>query len=202
MNPGLAPASRTTDVLEAIHGRRAVRAYTPEPVGEAAIRLLLRAAVQAPSAMNAQPWGFVVVQDRERLRRWSEWAKAQLLAQSPTDPKSGRYRGLLADPAYDIFYDAGTLIVICAPQDSPWAQADCWLAAQNLQLAAFALGLGTCCIGFALGVLNAPEVKAELSIPADMRAVAPLIVGTPTAPPPPVPRAEPVVLSWIRPPRR
>jgi nitroreductase len=187
------------EVFEAIHGRRSVRAYTGEPVDDARIRRLLQAAVQAPSATNAQPWSFAVVQDQATLRRYSDRGKRLLLARSGGDPTAGRYRQMLENPEFDIFYAAGTLIVICARPDSTWAQADCWLAAQNLQLAAHALGLGTCCIGFALGILNEPDVKGELGIPADVAAIAPLIVGTPRALPPPVPRAEPVIRGWIRP---
>ena len=60
------------NVTEAIYARRAVRSYTPQKVDEATVRSLLRAAVQAPSAMNLQPWVFGVVQDAARLARWSE----------------------------------------------------------------------------------------------------------------------------------
>ncbi len=186
------------DLNEAIHARRAVRSYLPETVDEASIRLLLRAATQAPSAMNAQPWAFVIVQDKARLARYSDRAKAALLAKSAGDPKAERYRQMLSDPKFNIFYDASTLIVICADQSGAYAQADCWLAAQNLQLAAVASGLGTCCIGFALPTLNEAEVKAELAIPQRMGAIAALIVGKPRGQPEPVPRKEPAVLSWLR----
>jgi nitroreductase len=55
------------DVREAIYGRRAVREFTTEPVDEAALRRLIDAAVQAPSAVNQQPWRFTVVRDRKLL---------------------------------------------------------------------------------------------------------------------------------------
>ncbi len=185
------------NVLEAIQARRAIRSYLPDPVSEQTVRQLLRAAVQAPSAMNAQPWAFVVVQDRAALARYSEQAKALMLAKTTDDAKAARYRQLLSDPGFNIFYDAGTLLAICADPSSAYAQADCWLAAQNVQLAALELGLGSCCIGFALGVLNEPEVKRGLAIPERMSAIAALIVGKPRAIAAPVPRAEPVVLSWL-----
>lgn len=89
-----------------------------------------------------------------------------------------------------------TLIVICARDGGPYVQADCWLAAENLMLAACDAGLGTCCIGFAIPVLNTVELKAELRIPADTAAVAPIIVGYPSGPVDAPARAEPRVLSW------
>jgi nitroreductase len=186
------------EVMEAIHGRRAVRSFLPGVLEEESIRKLLQAATHAPSAMNAQPWAFVIVQDKARLDRYSKRAKALLLARAGDDAKGARYRQLLSDPGFDIFYDAGTLIVICAESSSDYAQADCWLAAQNLQLAAVAAGLGTCCIGLAVALLNEPEIKSELGIAPGMSAIAPLIVGKPRAQPPAVPRKQPRVLAWLR----
>jgi nitroreductase len=65
-------------------------------------------------------------------------------------------------------------------------------------LAATAMGLGTCCIGFAVPVLNSPEVKQELGIPPEVVAVAPIIVGVPAGPMAGVPRKAPEILRWIR----
>ena len=115
----------------------------------------------------------------------------------------------LADPHFNIFYDAGTLVVICArvtpefftPDSWPahsFVVADCWLAAENFMLAACAEGLGTCCIGFSVAALNDPHIKAELGIPAAVEAFAPIIVGVPAVVTPLVPRKPPVVLRWIR----
>jgi len=186
------------ELLEAIYTRRATRSFLPEPVSDETVRRLLEVAVQAPSAMNAQPWRFVVIQDPVRLHRYSERAKALLLHRLGDDEKNRHYADRLSSPAFNIFYDAGTLIVICGAANEAYTQADCWLAAQNLQLAARALGLGTCCIGFAITALNDPEVKAELDIPTDVAAIAPVIVGTPRSAPGPVPRQAPHVLSWFR----
>ncbi len=185
------------NVSEAIHTRRAVRAYQSRSVEPAVVEALLTAAVQAPSAMNAQPWRFVVVQDTARLKRYSDIAKQLLLARDHGDNKAASYRDLLAAPEFNIFYDASTLIVLCAGERTPFSDADAWLAAANLMLAACEAGLGTCCIGFALGVLNTPEVKQELRIPPEGVAIAPVILGYPAAPSPIVPRAAPRIWSWL-----
>jgi nitroreductase len=73
---------------------------------------------------------------------------------------------------------------------------DCALAAENLMLAAYGEGLGTCWIGFAQGYLNTPEGKNALGLPATWVPVAPIIVGHPTTMPPPVARKEPEV-RWV-----
>lgn len=157
---------------------------------------LLEAAVHAPSAMNQQPWLFAVVQDREQLRRYSDRAKAIVLEHGIGDPKVRNYESMLRNPEYNIFYDAGTLVVIACREDGPFAQADGWLAAQNLMLAACSVGLGTCCIGFALPVLQTLDAKRELGFPPASVVVAPIIVGHPREVPPAVPRREPTIVSW------
>jgi nitroreductase len=102
----------------------------------------------------------------------------------------------VARPDFDIFYHAGTLIVICAKPAGPFVVADCWLAAENLMLAACALGIGSCVIGFAVSALNTPEWKTALGVPEEMTAVAPIIVGIPNGDTPPVSRKAPEILSW------
>ncbi|HTS90105.1 MAG TPA: nitroreductase family protein [Gemmatimonadales bacterium] len=177
-------------VLRAIYERRAVRSFSPEIVSESAIQALLDAAVHAPTAMHREPWGFVVIQDPAQLKRYSDRGKAMV----PREHLEAHF----ADPTFNIFYNAGTLIVICGPSEGAFVEADCWLAAENLMLAATALGLGTCCIGLALPILNTPEVKRDLEIPDQFSAIAAIIVGVPSGHTPPVPRKAPVVLHWAR----
>jgi nitroreductase len=69
------------NIKEAIYGRRSVRDYTDRPVAKAAVEELLEAAIQAPSAINQQPWAFAVIQDKALLRNLSDRAK-DLLAKS------------------------------------------------------------------------------------------------------------------------
>jgi len=86
--------------------------------------------------------------------------------------------------------------VISGTADGPWVVADCALAAENLMLAAHAAGLGTCWIGFAQGYPNMPEGKDALGLRQEWTPVAPIIVGHPTAVPPPVARREQEV-RWV-----
>ena len=186
-------------VLEAIYARRAIREYTPERVARDDLQALLRAAVQAPSAMNGQPWIFAVIEDRARLARWSELAKAMVLRdlERQSDPKATRYQATLRRADYDVFHGAPALVVIGASERGRYAEADGWLAAQNLMLAACDAGLGTCPIGFAVPLLNTPEIKAEMGFPPAAIAVAPIVLGHPASTPAAVARFEPRVLAWM-----
>jgi nitroreductase len=185
-------------VRDAIYARRSVRSYTGEKLTEAAVRELLAAAVRAPTAIHEEPWQFLIVQNDATLRQLSDRAKALFAGEVSRLhlDRDSRALEVFSQPDFNVFYDAGTLIVICARPMGPFVVADCWLAAENLMLAAHALGLGSCVIGSAVGALNAPEVKRELGIPADSTAVAPVIVGTPKGEWPPTARRPPQILGW------
>ena len=187
------------ELMDAIYSRRAVREYTSDPVDEKTLRQLIDAAIQAPSAVNEQPWSFSVVLDKALLARISTESKAHVLKTSAVGllSHSPRFQHILSDPTFDIFYRAPALIVISAVAAGTWAVEDCALAAENLMLAARGLGLGTCWIGFSQSWLGTAEGKAALGLPPAALPVAPIIVGHPKAAPAPVARKEPRI-QWIR----
>ena len=195
-----------TRPLVLIYQRHTVRSYQPDVLDEATIHLLLDAAVHAPTAMHEEPWRFAVIQDRALLGEISERAKALAVASAshegvwlkpPGEPGDG-ISSMLADPEFNIFYDASTLVAICADTSNDSAIADCWLAAENLMLAAAGNALGSCVIALAADAMNSAEMKERLHIPAQLTVVAPIIVGVPHGDPLPSPRKVPVVVSWLR----
>ena len=181
------------DVIEAIYHRRSVRAFTTDAVPSEVIDDLVSAVVQAPSAMNLQPWAFLIIEGRETLSQFSERAKRHLLETMTPDSPLFHYRDQLSKPAFDIFYGASVLIVIASTSDAAQSAEDCCLAAQNLMLAAYGMGLGTCCIGFARPWLKLAETKGELSIPAPNCPIAPIVVGYAKSAAPPVSRRRPEI---------
>ena len=159
-------------IFETILARRSVRAYAPDELDRNTIQTLLEAAVRAPTAMHEEPWAFIVVQNRQVLQQLSDLAKPLFIERLHRPHQAGGHAlDSFSDPDFNIFHDAGTLIVICAKPSGHFAEADCWLAAENLMLAACAIGLGSCVIGSAVEALNTPEVKAKLGIPAEFNAV-------------------------------
>lgn len=111
------------DIFEAIHNRRSIRKYTDEPVTDEDIRKILEAAMMAPSAGNQQPWQFIVVRDKDALRKIETvHPYAKMAADAPLgilvcgDPSLEKYPGF-------------------------WVQ-DCSAAIQNMLLAVHGLGLG------------------------------------------------------------
>lgn len=183
------------DISEAIYGRRATRAFKPEEVPEQVLRGLIDAAIQAPSAVNEQPWRFTVIRDKQLMSRISQEAKSHLLRTSPIALASHHFQSILGDSDFHIFYHAPALVVISAAS-GPWTTEDCALAAENMMLAACAAGLGTCWIGFAQGWLATAAGKATIKVPEDHIPVAPIIIGYPASALPRVER-KPAQIDWI-----
>ncbi len=186
-------------IFETILARRSVRRYKARKVDRTTISILLEAAVHAPTAIHQEPWAFVVIQDKVLLRSISDLAKPLFVAEAQEKglEHAGHSFDIFKYPDFNIFYDATTLILICGRTSAPSFSADCWLAAENLMLAACAMGLGSCVVGSALPALNTPETKVLLNIPENFIAVAPIIVGYPDDEIVPVMRKNPVILANI-----
>ncbi|MGQ9588219.1 MAG: nitroreductase family protein [Thermoplasmata archaeon] len=139
--------------MEAIQKRVSVRSYDSRPIPDEVLNRVLESARIAPSAMNYQPWHFIVVKDAEKRKILSEGRYAKFLTQSPV------------------------VIVGCSNQKkSPkWAVVDVTIALQNMVLAATGEGLGTCWIGS----FDEDRVKDALKVPEDYAVVAMLSMGYP-----------------------
>lgn len=184
------------ELSRAIYSRRAVREYTPEPLDDFTLRQLIEAAVQAPSAVNEQPWIFSVVRDPHVLSRISQAAKAHVLTAPTALDLPDDLRERLANPDFDILYHAPVLIVISSSRQSRWSDIDCALAAENLMLAARDAGIGSCWIGMAQDWLGTPEGKATIGLVGPGAPVAPIILGHPQLQATPVGRRAPEII-WI-----
>jgi nitroreductase len=170
----------TNPVIEAIKSRRAIRSYEDKPVPESAVQTMLEAATYAPSAINVQPWKFTIVTNKAEMKRLSDIAKPMLVRMLPDVGDEGLVglKKRLSDPNYNIFYNAPLLIFVSGIK-SPYAIYDCSMAAQNIMLAAYTLGIGSCWIGTAVALANDPKVKANLGVPEDHEVHAAIIFGYP-----------------------
>jgi nitroreductase len=185
-------------LIDAIYKRHSVRSYLPDTVDQQTIHALLAAAVQAPTGLDLESWAFVVVQNRDVLKKLSEHAKECYLQEVHRIRLDQGRRTFehIENPDFNIFYNASTLILICARSEDLLGGASCWLAAENLMLTACAMGLGTCVIGSSVAGLNSPEAKAELGIPDLYAVIVPILLGVPTSDGVPAPRKPPKILAW------
>lgn len=147
-------------MLHTIFNRRSIRKYQDKPVEEDKLRTILRAAMYAPSARDCRPWHFIVVKDRDMIRQFMKLQPySKMLEQAPV------------------------LIVVCGDRSREAAPGyfmeDCGAAVQNLLLAAYELGLGTCWLGIA-PVRERMEPIGELfGLPENIVAFCGVAVGYP-----------------------
>jgi nitroreductase len=113
-------------VLSAIAERRSIRGYTDEKVTREQIDTLLKAAQEAPSARNSQPWHFSVVQDPRILKEINAGASGG---------------------AEDLFHGASLAFFLSCDAAARWARLDCGIAVQTIALAAHSIGLGSVILG-------------------------------------------------------
>lgn len=188
------PPELEQTIFETILGRRSVRSYADKKIAPDIVKTLLEAAVWAPTALHKEPWGFVIVQNKDTLKNISDLAKPLFIEELK---KIGTREDVLKHTGGNLFYDAGTLIIICGKTNGHQPVADCWMAAENMMLAACAMNLGSCVVASALPAMSLPEVKSMLGIPAGFAAVAPVIIGYPQTQVAPSTRKAPLILNTI-----
>jgi nitroreductase len=160
------------DALEAIHTRRSIRQYQDKAVPEDLVQKLLAAAMNAPSARNAQPWQFVVITDRKILQEVPKIQPNAAMAQHAP-------LGILI---------CGDLRLELSP--GYWV-VDCAAAAQNMLLAAHALGLGAVWTGVYPRDDRMAGLRQLVGLPEQVNAHSLIIVGYPAEQPPPLDRYRP-----------
>jgi nitroreductase len=165
--------------MEGILSRRSVRRYTTDPVSDAQVTELLRAAMAAPSAGNQQPWQFVVVRDPA--------AREILAGANPF--------GLMAR-------EAQVAIVVCGDltrerKPGMWPQ-DCSAATQNLLLAAHAAGLGAVWCGTYPYEERMGPIRTGLGLPDHVIPFAVVPLGYPAETPAPADRYDPGRVHYDR----
>lgn len=157
------------DVLEAIKGRRSIRAFKNRDVPAEIVEKLIDAARWAPSAGNIQPWEFIIVRKPKIKRRLVEAALDQVFIE-----------------------EAPVVIVVCANEERSsqgygvrgetlYCLQDTAAAIQNIHLTAYSFGVGTCWVG----AFREEETRKILKIPHGVRPVAIIPVGYPAESPSP-----------------
>ncbi len=186
-------------VIEAIKSRRSVRAYDAKPVPKELVRAVIEAGNEAPSAMNSQPWRFVVVEDAAAKKQLLAAAlpKAKAITEKVKDIDPERYEAIkkryaeLPDPVY---YSAPVIVFVIG--NGMYAAHSCPLACENMMLAAHALGLASCWVGFGAMVTDDQEVRGLLELKEGDSIYGPILIGYPKAHPPRPPKKDPKV-KWI-----
>lgn len=153
--------------IDCIMTRSSVRQYTDQPIGADTVDILLRAAMAAPTAVNAQPWKFVVLENMEMRRALGD-----------------SIRG-----AGDKLVQAPVVILVCGDsekfirqQPDFWVQ-DCSAATENLLLAAHAMGLGAVWCGIYPDMERVQATRTILGLPETLVPLNVIPIGHPAGDP-------------------
>jgi nitroreductase len=149
------------EILDIIMKRRSIRKFTEQPVPKEMLIQLLQAAMAAPSAVNSQPWQFIVIDEPEGMQK---------------------LRGVLAFGKYN----APAAIVVCGSPGTAknpasrmfWVQ-DCSAALENILITATGMGLGTVWIGVHPVPTTVAPVRSVLYIPRSITPLGVVYVGFP-----------------------
>jgi len=192
------------DLLKAMNERKSIRAFKADPIPKEIIEEILRLTIQAPSAINLQPWEFIIVtgEEKERLgRRLIKAYREKQIGCSPGNikplPKMYGKRGAktldLMNPFFEEmkvksdqftnegscnFYGAPVAILLCLDDSFPKTRmVDIGIALGYFVLTAHELGLGTCPIGLITAYEN--EIKDLLNIQENKNVVIGVALGYP-----------------------
>jgi nitroreductase len=150
--------------FDVVQKRVSVRSYKPDPVPPENLEIILEAARQAPNAGNQQPWRFLVVQEKDRLNEFRDFAwrsrKRWLLDngyEADTDEgMKAHYDKILGAPLQVV------VLIDTAVRYRGYGKEDGALAAENIMLAARALGYGSVMI---TGSVSADTVRGFFKVP-------------------------------------
>lgn len=171
------------DIFETIMHRRSIRRFESKQIEETALQQILQAGLYAPCAGGRQGVIFAVCQDKEVNERLGKIKRANSNPRMATATSfvSREQPSIADDPKLtNAFYDAPTVITLFAPKNFLFSVDDCAVAAENMMLAADALGIGSCYIGQGWPAFAAPygqEILRQWNIPADHYAVMQLLLG-------------------------
>lgn len=175
------------DVFDAMSTCRAMRYLKPEPVDDSLIEQIITAATWAPSPGNSQGRDFIVVKDADKKRRIGDAIEAVMAEPVAAMERPDRTHRLMLDGTAHLIETLKTcpvLILVCGKTVYPYAKpresfvwSSIYPAAQNLIVAARALGLGTVFTTFQ-GTADA-TIRDTLAIPADVHIGCLIPVGWP-----------------------
>jgi nitroreductase/NAD-dependent dihydropyrimidine dehydrogenase PreA subunit len=193
-------------LVRLMRSRRSCRNFTAEPMDRALLTDLVKIGVTAPSGTNSQAWTFTVLPHRDAVQALGDriaeffrrinrmagkaWLRRlfRLVGKSDLEDYYQDYYQTVAEglAEYDrtgrdlLFHGAPALIVIGSRDEASCPAEDALLAAQNILLAAHALGLGTCLIGFAVAAMkNERSIKQVIGVPDDEAVHAVIAIGHP-----------------------
>ena len=187
-----------TGFLDLLKKRRSVRDYEEREVPLDLLEEITKESCLAPSSGNGQPWRFIIINNKEWIRKLSDESKKNILSHIEKNPDTymKKYDAVLRDKHFNVFYNAPCLVFVGGAKKIGSLQVDCALAACYFMFSASEKGLATCWIGLGTSIHD-PEIKKQIGMPGDYRIVAPIALGYPKNIPYIPERLEPQILKVV-----
>lgn len=189
--------------VQFLRSRRSIRFFKDKPVEKDKIQKLIEIGRYAPTGSNSQLVEWLVLTDpakiKEMARMTVDWMRSEL-EKNPDSPRASYLPMIIS--AWDVGYDAvlrgaPALVVASTPKEAGNGMVDLTLALSYLELAAPAIGMGTCWAGLLQGALLAhPPLKAALGIPEGNPHHYPMMLGYPKARYFRLPERKPPKITW------
>ena len=186
-----------------LKARRSIRAYQKRPVDRETFGRVIDLARYAPSGVNRQPVKWIVVLEREEVRRIAgvavDWMRGAVRDGFAPAARFGLGRLVAGwDAGRDLICrGAPHLVVAYASQQDPTAAGACLIALSHLEIAALPFGLGTCWAGYVMmAASQSPALRAALDLPADHAVHGALMIGYPMFDYHRIPPRRPADIFW------
>ncbi len=164
------------EVLNTIATRSSCRAFTDQVPSDEHLLAIANAAIQAPSAMNRQPWRVIVVKDQALIRDMDDEGMRILAAMEDKT----QYDRMMSRGGR-LFYHAPCLVMVPVdPSNLPGAALDCGILCENVTLAAASLGMGSVICGMARLAFageRAKEFQERLGFPEGFQFGMAVLLG-------------------------
>ena len=183
---------------ELLEKMRSVRDFENKAVPLDLIKAIIRDSIKAPNASHKQPWRFIIVNNKDMMKKISDASKKTMIAGIEKDPDSPMkdYAKVLKDTNFNVFYNAPCLVGIVGRIKGATIAYDCALLASYFMLSAAARGLGTTWVAQGAEARD-PELLEEIGLAEGYRMHAPIILGYPKSNPAMPERKEPNILKII-----
>jgi len=200
----------TNYIIENIKSRRSVRSYLDKDIPKELVEDIIEAGRYAPSALNKQPWEFVVISDKKLIKELSEIVTKKikriysllpilkLFSKRLRDERNiSALRKTATIEGDTVFYTAPLIVFIVSSKKSRYIATDCALAAENMALTAHSLGLGSCFIGRGLFLSKNKTFYKKTGLGSKYKIHVCLVFGYPKEYPKSVPqRRKDNLICW------
>lgn len=160
---------KDTDLIELIYKRQSDRAYIEKPIEKDKLDRILEAGRLAPSACNAQPWKFIVINDLELKNKIADCTSSKVLGMNHFTKQAPIHIAIVEERA-NFTSNAGSMI-----KGKHFPLIDIGIAAEHICLQAAAEGIGSCMLGW----FDELKVKKLLHIPKSKRVPLIITLGYP-----------------------